>query len=117
MQLATVAPISAVTERIHHTSVSASASPAGARHDTSSSDTSSLKPASFYTRAIPPANPATNIPGPIATAATQIYRVGPGDVLAYNSLITPGRNSTLFTVLDDGVLEYPLAGNSMVWVE
>jgi polysaccharide export outer membrane protein len=26
----------------------------------------------------------------------------------------PGRNSTLFTVLDDGVLEYPLAGNPIV---
>jgi len=95
--------------------ISASASPAGAKPDTSKLGHSSLKPASFTTRAVTAsAIPAANSPAPLATSATQIYRVGPGDVLDIQLADNPGRNSTLFTVLDDGVLEYPLAGNSMV---
>jgi protein involved in polysaccharide export with SLBB domain len=50
----------------------------------------------------------------ISTASTQVYRVGPGDVLDIQLADYPSRNSTLFTVLDDGVLEYPLAGNPIV---
>ncbi|MGH9873085.1 MAG: polysaccharide biosynthesis/export family protein [Pyrinomonadaceae bacterium] len=50
----------------------------------------------------------------ITAASTQVYRVGPGDVLDIQLSDYPGRNSTLFTVLADGVLEYPLAGNSIV---
>ena len=50
----------------------------------------------------------------VTAASTQIYRVGPGDVLDIQLSNYPGRNSTLFTVLPDGVLEYPLAGNPIV---
>jgi polysaccharide export outer membrane protein len=50
----------------------------------------------------------------MSTAPTQVYRVGSGDVLDIQLADNPGRNSTLFTVLDDGVLEYPLAGNPLV---
>lgn len=50
----------------------------------------------------------------IANAPTQIYRVGVGDVLDIELAGNPARNSTLFTVLENGVLEYPLAGNPVV---
>jgi polysaccharide export outer membrane protein len=50
----------------------------------------------------------------VTAAATQVYRVGPGDVLDIELSNYPSRNSTLFTVLPDGVLEYPLAGNPFV---
>lgn len=50
----------------------------------------------------------------LTAAATQIYRVGPGDVLDIQLSNYPSRTSTLFTVLPDGVLEYPLAGNPIV---
>jgi len=39
---------------------------------------------------------------------TRIYRVGIGDVLDIRLLNTPTRESTLFTVLAGGVVEYPL---------
>lgn len=49
-----------------------------------------------------------------AMAPTQIYRVGVGDVLDIQLADYPARTSTLFTVLENGVLEYPLAGNPIV---
>jgi protein involved in polysaccharide export with SLBB domain len=51
---------------------------------------------------------------PIATPLTQVYRVGVGDVLNVRLSENPARNSTLFTVLEHGVLEYPLAENPIV---
>ena len=50
----------------------------------------------------------------VTAASTQVYRVGPGDVLDIQLSNYPSRNSTLFTVLPDGLLEYPLAGNPIV---
>jgi polysaccharide export outer membrane protein len=50
----------------------------------------------------------------LTAASTQIYRVGPGDVLDIQLSNYPSRNSTLFTVLPEGVLEYPLAGSPIV---
>jgi protein involved in polysaccharide export with SLBB domain len=44
-------------------------------------------------------------------ASTQVYRIGPNDVLDIQLAGNPSRKSTLFTVLDGGLLEYPLAGN------
>ena len=40
-----------------------------------------------------------------------IYRVGVGDILDIRLLNTPARESTLYTVLPGGILEYPLAGD------
>jgi protein involved in polysaccharide export with SLBB domain len=48
---------------------------------------------------------------PVATAPSQVYRVGIRDVLDIQLDDNPSRSSTLFTVLDDGLLEYPLAGD------
>jgi len=50
----------------------------------------------------------------VTAASTQVYFVGPGDVLDIQLSNYPSRNSTLFTVLPEGVLEYPLAGNPIV---
>src|SRR6266850_2201621 len=44
-------------------------------------------------------------------ALTQVYRIGPNDVLDIQLAGNHSRKSTLFTVLDGGLLEYPLAGN------
>lgn len=47
---------------------------------------------------------------PISAASTQIYRVGPLDVLDIRLVNNQTRQSTLFTVFENGMLEYPLAG-------
>jgi len=44
-------------------------------------------------------------------ASTQIYRIGSNDVLDIQIAGNPSKKSTLFTVLDKGLLEYPLAGD------
>lgn len=72
---------------------------------------SNLKP-SVITKSL--SNTLTTVSAPIATAATQVYRVGVRDVLDIQLTDHPGRNSTLFTVLEDGAVEYPLAGNPIV---
>lgn len=45
-----------------------------------------------------------------AKPLTEIYRVGIGDILDVRLLNSPDKNSTLFTVLEGGVIDYPLAG-------
>jgi protein involved in polysaccharide export with SLBB domain len=42
---------------------------------------------------------------------TEIYRVGVGDVLDIRLVNGASRDSTLFTILTGGVLDYPLAGD------
>lgn len=56
----------------------------------------------------PTANPANTTP---PAPPTSIYRVGVGDVLDIRLLNAQGRESTLFTVMAGGLLEYPLAGD------
>ncbi|MBA2733625.1 MAG: polysaccharide biosynthesis/export family protein [Acidobacteria bacterium] len=58
----------------------------------------------------PKANPATNSSG-ATPLPTSIYRVGVGDVLDIRLLNAQGRESTLFSVMAGGLLEYPLAGD------
>ena len=53
-----------------------------------------------------PANATQPAPPP-----TSIYRVGVGDVLDIRLLNAQGRESTLFSVMAGGLLEYPLAGD------
>jgi len=56
-------------------------------------------------------------PSPVSSASnalmasTQIYRIGPNDVLDIQLAGNPSRKSTLYTVLEKGLLEYPLAGD------
>jgi protein involved in polysaccharide export with SLBB domain len=46
-----------------------------------------------------------------ASALSQIYRVGVGDVLDIQLLGVPAGKSTLFTVIEGGLLDYPLASS------
>lgn len=75
-------------------------------------------PTNAATNAAAPASTTTtlnNAAAPPATAVvlppTETYRIGAGDVLDIR-LLNQGatRESTLFTVIDGGLLEYPLAG-------
>ncbi len=45
-----------------------------------------------------------------AVAPTEIYKVGIGDVLFISLQNAPSKVSTYFTVLNDGTIDYPLAG-------
>lgn len=47
---------------------------------------------------------------------TEIYKVGVGDVLDIRILNSPAKESTLFTVLESGAIDYPLAGEEPVEV-
>lgn len=49
----------------------------------------------------------------MSPASSQIYRVGVADVLDIQLNNNPSQESTLFTVLIDGTLEYPLAGSPL----
>ena len=44
---------------------------------------------------------------------TEIYRVGVGDVLDIRLLNAAGNNSTLFTVIEGGLVELPMAGGTI----
>jgi len=57
----------------------------------------------------PPVNNSLATPAP----ATSVYRVGVGDVLDIQLLNSTRRESTLYSVLAGGSLEYPLAGEAV----
>jgi protein involved in polysaccharide export with SLBB domain len=60
------------------------------------------------------ANPAASSALPPAPPLTAVYRIGTGDVLDIRLLnLVDSRQSTLFTVLSGGVLEYPLLRNPL----
>ena len=46
----------------------------------------------------------------IAAAPTEIYKIGVGDVLFISLQNAPAKDSTYYTVLNDGTIDYPLAG-------
>jgi protein involved in polysaccharide export with SLBB domain len=63
-------------------------------------------------RSTSPASPSSSFaPSAVTAASSQVYRVGIRDVLDIQLIDNPSKNSTLFTVLDGGLLEYPLAGS------
>jgi len=62
----------------------------------------------------PPLSVNATAAAPVAAPSTEVYRVGIGDVLDIQLAGNAPRASTLFTVLENGVLEYPLAGNPIV---
>ncbi|HMF55659.1 MAG TPA: polysaccharide biosynthesis/export family protein [Pyrinomonadaceae bacterium] len=85
----------------------ASASPQPASSPNSSTASSTAAPANSSS-----ASPAATASAPSA-ALTSVYRVGAGDVLDIRLLNSASRESTLFTVLPGGLLEYTLAGNAI----
>ena len=63
-----------------------------------------------------PINAAPNTNTAASTAPTQVYRIGVRDVLDIQLVGHSGKDSTLFTVVEGGVLEYPLAGGPIAAV-
>lgn len=56
----------------------------------------------------------TDSPAPSpARPLTEIYRVGAGDILDIRLLNSANNRSTLFTVMDDGVIDLPIAGGTL----
>jgi protein involved in polysaccharide export with SLBB domain len=55
---------------------------------------------------------AASAPVPVAPP-TSLYRVGVGDVLDIRLVNSTARNSTLYTILTGGMLDYPLAGDAL----
>lgn len=49
----------------------------------------------------------------IAVSPTEIYKIGVGDVLFISLQNAPANASTYFTVLNDGAIDYPLAGGML----
>ncbi|HEX8175386.1 MAG TPA: polysaccharide biosynthesis/export family protein [Pyrinomonadaceae bacterium] len=60
-----------------------------------------------------PANATASPTAATSAALINIYRVGVGDVLDIRLLNSPTRNSTLYTVLPGGMIDYPLAGEPL----
>jgi len=57
----------------------------------------------------------TSISAPTtSTAPTQLYRVGIGDILDIQIPDSMSDRSTLYTVMEGGLLDYPLAGDPMI---
>ncbi|MDQ6786985.1 MAG: polysaccharide biosynthesis/export family protein [Acidobacteriota bacterium] len=52
-----------------------------------------------------------------ATSPSEIYKVGVGDVLFISLQNAPAKESTYFTVLNDGTIDYPLAGEMISVVD
>ncbi len=48
-----------------------------------------------------------------ARPLTEIYRVGAGDILDIRLLNSANNRSTLFTVMDDGAIDLPIAGGTL----
>jgi len=71
--------------------------------------TVALKPAGNNSSPLP-TNSNAGLPTPVIAAPGQIYRVGVRDVLDIQLAGISAKQSTLFTVFDGGLLEYPLAG-------
>ncbi len=92
---------------------SGSSSPVRGEQVSAPIETVALKPA-------PKENPQPTIPQPVAKPATVdqnltgIYRVGVGDILDVRLLNSTNLGSTLFTVIDGGVIDLPIAGGPMI---
>jgi protein involved in polysaccharide export with SLBB domain/Flp pilus assembly protein TadD len=66
------------------------------------------------TKTDPPAKESGDASAPVEEASlVKTYRVGVGDVLDIRLVNTPTTRSTLYTVLEGGLIEYPLAGGPM----
>jgi protein involved in polysaccharide export with SLBB domain len=77
--------------------------PAGLPKETAATNT---PPANLTTESVPA---KSNIEIP----PTEIYRVGLNDILDIRLLNSPSDKSTLYRVMDNGTLDYPLAGGSL----
>lgn len=97
-------------QRFRSTEIASDKSPARVLPDSSRALGIDPKPLASNNTNASPSNSVANA-SPIATVSSQLYRVGVNDVLDIQLAENPSTTSTLFTVLEGGLLEYPLAGN------
>ncbi|HYW70905.1 MAG TPA: polysaccharide biosynthesis/export family protein, partial [Pyrinomonadaceae bacterium] len=91
---------------------------AGAANESSSAPAAPVTPTVVQSTILPLNPPAANNASPAGvaarpTAAPSAYAVGVGDVLDIRLSNTPARESTLFTVLKNGTIEYPLLASPL----
>lgn len=96
--------------RFRRTEVAADKAPANVLPDSSRAKGINPKPLASNNTNASPSNSVANSSS-LATVSSQLYRVGINDVLDIQLAENPGTSSTLFTVLEGGLLEYPLAGD------
>jgi protein involved in polysaccharide export with SLBB domain len=73
-----------------------------------------IEPTVFVPKSITGEVKSTSALSPAAPVAPAMYIVGAGDVLDISLPNTTARESTLFTVLKDGTIEYPLLNGPLV---
>ncbi|OLE54761.1 MAG: hypothetical protein AUG51_06545 [Acidobacteria bacterium 13_1_20CM_3_53_8] len=95
------------------TAATSTAPPSGASGNSSNSANSATAPAASTPNETSSTDAAAFAAASVAAAnapPTAIYRVGVGDVLDVRVANSASGRSTLYTVLDGGVLDFPLAG-------
>ena len=95
--------------------VTAAATPLAASGANASTSDAPVKTVTTVPGAAPATNTAANATAAAvkAPAPESIYRIGAGDVLDIRLLNAQTRESTLFTIMPGGLLEYPLAGEPL----
>jgi protein involved in polysaccharide export with SLBB domain len=91
----------------------APATPGSSEPATSATDAPPVKTATTAPGAQPPPPSASSAATVAPAVLTNIYRIGVGDVLDIRLLNANRSESTLFTVMEGGLLEYPLAGDPL----
>ena len=89
-----------------------SVAPATEKPNATTGDTSSTTPIASSSEPGMTTAPVTAAKAPVADDAplTDIYRVGVGDVLDVRLLNSAANHSTLYSVIDGGLLDFPIAG-------
>jgi protein involved in polysaccharide export with SLBB domain len=110
-------------EKLTVSPVTAAATPLSDANANSATSDAPAKTLTTVPGATTPAPAASAAPQPNATATEpvvkappppeSVYRVGAGDVLDIRLLNSQTRESTLFTVMPGGLLEYPLVGEPL----
>ncbi len=95
------------------TSERTTATPTAAKPKTSVAASSSNNSSAEASAVAPTAASTASAVNTTISALTDIYRVGVGDVLDIRVLNHRTRESTLYTVTEGGVLEFPLAGEPL----
>ncbi|MDQ1640636.1 MAG: hypothetical protein QOF62_3975 [Pyrinomonadaceae bacterium] len=106
---ASKAPTKATAAKIEPAAVSANDKPAATAGEaivSNSASTATVSPEPITTAAALPAKAVVAEDLPL----TDIYRVGAGDVLDIRLLNSAANHSTLYSVIDGGLLDFPIAG-------
>jgi protein involved in polysaccharide export with SLBB domain/tetratricopeptide (TPR) repeat protein len=82
--------------------------------DTNAASTGATPSTMAPSKTDPPAKESGDAGAPVEEASlVKTYRIGVGDVLDIRLVNTPTTRSTLYTVMEGGLIEYPLAGGPL----